>query len=160
MKLRYAIYGILLTSVFVFAIWKQMTPSDGQKDFLRTMQEIKSLKKIIIQPYPSSREKWEIVVTNVPDLVEVQSAIHQADLKPVSGHSGEILESYMTFLASDGQVIKTRATVHKYEPQDLYLSPDLFQQSTSGVLVAAGAPDRVRVPTLGNWIIRKVKSDK
>ena len=158
MKLRYVIYGLLLIGLFLFAIWEQMTPTAGQKGFLRIVRNLTPLKKIIIQPYPFSPAKWEIVVTNVADLAQVHKALQQADLKPVSGHSGEIFESVITFVASDERIIKTRATVHKYEPDDLYLSPVLFQETKPRVFVVAGIPDRIRVPKLGTWAMNKTNS--
>jgi len=157
-KTRYAIYGIMLIGLFVFAIWELRTRTAHQKDFLRTVQNLKPLKKILIKPGQSS-QATEIAITTAADLIEVQNALQHADLKPVSGHSGEIFESTITFVAANDTVLKFRATVHKYEPEDLYLSPDLLQQTKPRVFVAAGIPDRIRVPKLGNWITRKTKSD-
>ena len=80
MKLRYVIYGLLLIGLFLFAIWEQMTPTAGQKGFLRIVRNLTPLKKIIIQPYPFSPAKWEIVVTNVADLAQVHKALQHLTL--------------------------------------------------------------------------------
>ncbi|MCF7669659.1 MAG: hypothetical protein K9N48_07780 [Verrucomicrobia bacterium] len=152
MKMRYIVYAIVLAGLFVLAIWQSRTPTVAQKTFLHTMQNLPTLRKMVIRQ-DSGSDKREIIITNVEVLSRVHNSLQQSDLRPVSGHSGAIYESEIRIFSENNQVIKVRGTVHKYEPEDVYLSPDLLHEMKPGEFVSIGIPDRIRVPRLGKWIM-------
>jgi hypothetical protein len=155
MKKRYVIYGFLLLGLFAFVIRSQMLPTSNQREFLRRVHQLRTLNKIIIK-FDESPKGEETAITNTADLLEAQDALHKADLRPVSGHSGAIFESTIVFIAESNVVLKARATIHKNEPGDLFLSPDLPHATKTGALVLAGIPTRIRVPMLGGWVAREL----
>jgi hypothetical protein len=157
-KKRYAIYGIILVGLYALAVWDEVTPSAEQQNLLETTRELSSLMEVVVQPEVGSGQTIRLVITNSSDLVEIHNDLQHSDLKPVSGHSGEIFDRPVTFTTTSGAILKVRSTVHKYEPEDLFLSRNLFLETKPGVFVAAGKSNRIRVPKLGSWIMRKIET--
>jgi hypothetical protein len=111
----------------------------------------KELQAIIITPDQVSRKWFTYRIENASDLRQFVAAASRADTRAVSGHSGPVYECTLE-LVFEGTRLRYLATVHGYEPEDLFIS-NVFWKGHAG-RYSRGRAMPIRLPGLGRWIFR------
>jgi hypothetical protein len=134
----------------------QLACSRQSNDLLRQVQAApaKQIVEVVIAPDQLATNKFATIITNADDLSFLIKALAGSDNVAISGHSGPVYECMLVLKFKDRSEAKFLGSVHKYEPNDFFLS-DAFWKETSDGSYARGAARYVRVPGLGSWIMSK-----
>lgn len=109
------------------------------------------LQEIRVIPVFSSSEDFAYSIDSPDQLAPFRESADRADAEDVSGHSGRLFEADLILTNADRQ-IRFLATVHEREPHDLFLGRRWERKNPDGSF-ASGAPVRIRVPGLGDWMM-------
>jgi hypothetical protein len=158
MKKKYIVLSPIVASIiFVAAL-----SFDRQKEYKRNAGLVTQLQSsmtndlfsIVIAPYQLSHEKWKVEVSEKEELAAFRKAVTLADTRPVSGHSGPIGEWTLTLRDVAGVQHSYLASVHEYEPTDLFVTDEFYIQTKPGVY-SRGKPRRARLPGMGSWMMKR-----
>ena len=112
----------------------------------------KSPNEIEILPYQLSKKEFKYIITDSQDLNKFIREIKVADTQAISGHSGPVFECTIVLKTKFGDLTYL-ASVHKYERKDLFIS-NVFYRKTGNNSYSRGRGNEVRIPNLGEWIMK------
>jgi hypothetical protein len=95
---------------------------------------------------------FRYVITDRTETAIVSEAALNVDFGAPSGHSGPVWEAVIV-LENDITELRYRASVHIYEPDDLFLSTSFLQLQEDGRYHADDLPKPVRVPGIGRLLM-------
>jgi len=95
---------------------------------------------------------FRYVITDPAKIAIVRKAALNVDFGTISGHSGPIWEAIIV-LKNDIAELRYRASVHIYEPDDLFLSTSFIRLREDGQYRADDLLKPVRAPGIGKLIM-------
>ena len=160
-KRSYILFALLVLIFCIVIIIPSKIERTQNTDFVHQLQSVmtESLVGIVITPYQLSPDNWEVAISEGEELKKFVESITRADIKTTSGHSGPIGEWTLTFQFKSGKRQRYLASVHKYEPDDLFLTDTFYIQKKSGTY-SRDKLRTARLPDLGSWIIDKAPEGK
>jgi len=155
MKKRPYILFAVLMATFIAAI--VTTSRDERVQNTVMVHDLQSIMtepfvEISLTPYQLKPGNWKVVLSEEMELKRLMDAISLADIQTISGHSGPIGEWTLSLKFKSGKIYRYLASVHEYEPSDLFLTDTFYIQTRSGTY-SRGKPRTARLPGLGSWIM-------
>ena len=145
--------GACLLFLPAFVLISQLIDLPHKKEMIGELRGAlqNELQAIIITPDQVSRKEFSYRIKNADDLQQFVRAASRVDTRALSGHSGPVYECTLELVFEDTH-LRYLATVHGYEPEDLFISNVFWKRHVN--VYSRGGAKAVRIPGLGKWIFR------